>query len=87
VGVSADQEVCDLNAANAGLVATNGGFPDWNDPYIPAVPTGPWGSCQFFDPDYRLNGIEYVVVGSFGPNKIGQNLYDSDDVILKIPSD
>ena len=28
-----------------------------------------------------------VVVGSFGPNQVGQNLYDSDDVILKFPSE
>jgi type II secretion system protein G len=87
VGVSANQEVWDLNAGAAGLVATNGAFPNWNGPYIPLVPTDPWGSNYFFDPDYRINGIDYVVVGSFGPNKVGQNLYDSDDVVLKIPSD
>ena len=87
VGVSANQEVWDLNAGNAGLVATNGAFPNWNGPYLPTVPTDPWGSNYFFDPDYQINGIDYVVVGSFGPNQVGQNLYDSDDVILKFPSD
>ncbi len=87
VGVSANQEVWDLNAGNAGLVATNGAFPNWKGPYTSLVPTDPWGSNYFFDPDYRINGVDYVVVGSFGPNKIGQNLYDSDDVVLKIPAD
>ena len=87
VGVSADQEVWDLNAAAAGLVATNGAYPGWRGPYIFSVPTDPWGSNYFFDPDYRINGVDYVVVGSFGPNKVGQNLYDSDDVVLKFPSD
>jgi hypothetical protein len=32
VGKVPDQEVCDLNAGNAGLVATNGGFPNWEGP-------------------------------------------------------
>ncbi len=86
VGVSADQEVWDLNSANAGLVATTGGFPGWNGPYIQSVPKDPWGSDYFFDPDYRINGIDYAVIGSFGPNKVGQNVYDSDDIYLLFPT-
>ena len=34
VGATADPEVMDLNSSQAGLVATNGGFPNWNGPYI-----------------------------------------------------
>jgi len=78
--------VWDLNAANAGLVATNGGFPNWDGPYMQSVPKDPWGSDYFFDLDYRIDGKDFAVVGSFGPNKVGKNLYDSDDIILILPA-
>jgi len=86
VGKIADEEVWDLNAANAGLVATNGGFPNWDGPYMQSVPKDPWGSDYFFDLDYRIDGKDFAVVGSFGPNKVGKNLYDSDDIILILPA-
>ena len=86
VGITADEEVWDLSAANAGLVATNGGFPNWKGPYMPSVPKDPWGSNYFFDPDYKISGIDYAVIGSFGPNKCCKNTYDSDDVVLKLPT-
>jgi type II secretory pathway pseudopilin PulG len=41
VGETANMEVWDLNAANAGLVATSGAFPGWNGPYIASVPKDP----------------------------------------------
>ena len=81
---TADQEVWDLNAANAGLVATSGAFPGWNGPYIASVPIDPWGNNYFFDPDYTIGGVSYAVIGSFGPNGVGPNQYDSDDVIIKL---
>jgi len=84
VGETADQEVWDLNAANAGLVATGGAFPGWNGPYIASVPKDPWGTDYFFDPDYRIGGVFYAVIGSFGPNGVGPNQYDSDNVIIKL---
>ncbi len=84
--IVSDTEVWDLNAPAAGLVATNGAFPNWNGPYLTAVPKDPWGSDYFFDPDYEINGQDFAVVGSFGPNKAGKNLYDADDVILKLPT-
>ncbi len=86
VGVTANQEVWDLNLTQAGLVATNGGFPNCNGPYIDSVPKDPWGSDYFLDPDYMIGGIDYAVVGSFGPNKVGQNVYDSDDIYLILPT-
>jgi len=86
VGVTANQEVWDLNLSNAGLVAATGGFTDWNGPYVQFVPKNPWGSDYFLDPDYRISGIDYAVVGSFGPNKVGQNVYDSDDIYLILPT-
>ncbi len=86
IGVIANQEVWDLNSTQAGLVATNGGFPNWNGPIIDSVPKDPWGSDYFFDPDYKIGGVNYAVVGSFGPNKVGQNVYDSDDIYLILPT-
>ncbi len=85
VGVTTDQEVWDLNSPQAGLVATNGGVPNWNGPYIDSAPKDPWGSDYFLDPDDKIGGIDYAVVGSFGPNKVGQNVYDSDDVFKLLP--
>ena len=83
VGTIADPEVMDLNSSQAGLVATNGEFPNWNGPYIDSVPKDPWGSDYFFDPDYNIGGINYAVVVSFGPNKVGA--YDSDNIYLILP--
>ncbi len=58
---------------------------DWKGPYIRSIPLDPWGMPYFFDPDYRISNVMRVVVGSFGPNKVGRNLYDKDDIwmILK----
>lgn len=86
VGVTANAEVWNLNTSNAGLVATNGGFPNWSGPYMKSVPTDPWGSNYFFDPDYRIGATDYAVIGSFGPNKCCQNTYDSDNVYLILPT-
>ena len=81
VGTVTNSEVWDLNSANAGLVVA-GGFTNWNGPYVVTVKKDPWGSDYFFDPDYQINGVDYPVVGSFGPNKAGQNAYDSDDIFV-----
>ena len=78
-------EVWDLNAATAGLTSTDGSYLGWNGPYIQSVPLDPWGKNYFFDTDYNINGTNYPVVGSFGPNKVGPNVYDADDVILLLP--
>lgn len=86
VGVTADQEVWDLSTTSAGLVKASGGFPNWKGPYMMSVPKDPWGSNYFFDPDYRIKGVNYPVIGSFGPNKCCQNTYDSDDVVLVLPT-
>lgn len=83
---SGGPEVWDLNKDTAGLVATDGGFPGWAGPYIQSVPKDPWGSDYFFDSDYDIDGTNYVAIGSFGPNKVGQNKYDSDDVLLLLPA-
>jgi type II secretion system protein G len=86
VGTTANTEVWDLATANAGLVMANGSFPNWKGPYLKSVSKDPWGMNYFFDPDYNIKGTNYAVVGSFGPNKVGQNLYDSDDIVMILPT-
>ena len=34
------------------------------------------------DEDYEIDGVDYVVIGSFGPNRVGQNLFDGDDILI-----
>jgi len=75
-------EVWDLNTAAAGLVTNNGSYANWNGPYLDAIPTDPWGMPYFFDPDYRVDGTDRIVVGSFGPNKVGRNRYDNDNIYV-----
>ncbi|MBW2309979.1 MAG: type II secretion system protein GspG [Deltaproteobacteria bacterium] len=86
VGETADKEVWNLNSRKAGLVATNGKFPNWNGPYMKSVPKDPWGSNYFFDPDYHIKGKIVAVIGSFGPNRKGRNRYDDDDIVLVLPA-
>lgn len=73
----------------AGLVATDGGYPHWQGPYLSSSQLiDPWGSEYFFDTDYDIQpgaGQKWaVVIGSYGPNGKGLNQYDSDDVIYII---
>jgi general secretion pathway protein G len=80
-GGGTPNEVWDLSTAAAGLVAGGSSFPNWKGPYMPSIPKDPWGNNYFFDSDYTVNGKKRVVIGSFGPNGVGPNVYDSDDVI------
>lgn len=77
-------EIWDLSATTAGLIATDGSFANWGGPYISSIPLDPWGNPYFFDTDYDVDpsaGETWAaVVGSFGPNEDGQNVYDSDNV-------
>ncbi len=85
IGVVVNAEVWNLNTASAGLVLA-GSLTNWNGPYVQLVQKDPWGSDYFFDPDYKINGVDYPVVGSFGPNMAGQNAYDTDDIYLILPT-
>jgi type II secretion system protein G len=87
VGDASGSEVWDLNSSSAGLVATDGGYPGWNGPYLANVSRDPWGNNYFFDNDYQINGQNVVAIGSFGPNRVGPNNYDADNIIVIIPSD
>ena len=80
--VPQNPELWDLSVAKAGLLATDGKFPNWAGPYIGDVPIDPWGSPYFFDPDYTIGGRVRVAVGSFGPNRRGKNVYDSDNILV-----
>jgi|SRR3989344_508776 len=84
-GGAGNNEIWDLTVPEAGLVATDGNFDGWKGPYITAPMKDPWGNHYFFDTDYDIDssGAQKwaAVVGSFGPNGEGQNVYDSDDII------
>ena len=75
-------EEWDISPDSCGLLGTGTGYNDWKGPYYDGAVKDPWGNNYFFDPDYRINGVNHVVVGSFGPNGQGKNLYDSDDVYV-----
>ena len=87
VGDVSGNEVWDLNSPSDGLVATDGGYPGWHGPYLANVPRDPWGKDYFFDNDYQIKGQVVVAIGSFGPNGVGPNNYDADNIILIISSD
>ncbi|KKT74128.1 MAG: hypothetical protein UY07_C0030G0005 [Parcubacteria group bacterium GW2011_GWA1_47_8] len=70
----------------------------WNGPYM-KVPTDPWGTSYVFDPDYHPGenrpippntncpgyiSSNIIAVVSYGPNKLGLNAYDCDDVYLEM---
>lgn len=78
-------EIWDLTVPLAGIVATDGAYPNWRGPYIRIVVNDPWGNNYFFDTDYDTDlgaGENWaVVIGSFGPNGDGQNVYDTDNII------
>ena len=79
---TADKEVWDLTTADAGLLDEDGDFPNWQGAYVKDIPSDPWGSPYFFDPDYKISGVTRVVVGSFGPNRVGRNVYDLDNIYV-----
>jgi len=63
----------------------------WKGPYV-QFSNDPWGQPYWFDPDYNINencpskpnGPTTVVVESFGPNGVGVNSYDCDDIYLRL---
>lgn len=75
-------EIWDLLGDTSGLVGTDGSYTGWKGPYYNGDRLDPWGNPYFFDPDYRVGGVMRPVVGSFGPNGVGPNRYDSDDIYV-----
>lgn len=76
-------EMWDISLDRCGLMGTDGNYNNWKGPYYGGATLDPWGNPYFFDPDYSYKGKVRVFVGSFGPNGVGRNLYDSDDVLPK----
>jgi type II secretory pathway pseudopilin PulG len=88
---TAGDEYPDLILDNIGLFNNNGNFPGWDGPYLAGTfldDSGnfkdPWGMPFFLDCDYNIDGVDYVMVGSFGPNKVGINVYDSDNLYVVV---
>ncbi len=81
-----NNEVWNLNSGRAGLVHDddNEPFMDWNGPYMNTIPLDPWGHNYAWDSDYWLaDESKWVAaVVSFGPNGIGRNHYDDDNIIV-----
>lgn len=75
-------EMWDISLSSCGLMNTDGNYSDWKGPYYGGEIMDPWGNPYFFDPDYKIDHVDHVVVGSFGPNGVGPNDYDSDDIYV-----
>jgi type II secretory pathway pseudopilin PulG len=75
-------EIWNVSPASTGLMDTDGNYNNWQGPYYDANLEDAWGNNYFFDPDYRIDGQDRVVIGSFGPNGVGRNLYDADDIYV-----
>jgi prepilin-type N-terminal cleavage/methylation domain-containing protein len=75
-------ELDNLRDPEAGLLATDGGFPDWAGPYLEEIPIDPWGHDYWFDPDYGIDGEKYIVIVSSGPNGSSVNVYDDDNIYI-----
>jgi len=63
----------------------------WDGPYVNDL-TDPWGNSYYFDPDYQpyancateVTREVTVAIVSFGPNGVGANAYDCDDLFLEM---
>lgn len=75
-------EVWDISGDTSGVMGSDGSYNDWKGPYYDGETLDPWGNPYFFDPDYLISGVNHIVVGSFGPNGKGQNVYDDDDIYV-----
>jgi prepilin-type N-terminal cleavage/methylation domain-containing protein len=92
-----NNEICDdecafrFSDAQAGLTANDGLYSNWQGPYLSASQLiDAWGNEYFFDTDYDLDpapgdqGQYGVVIGSYGPDGTGLNLYNADDIYYKV---
>ena len=84
-----------LNQDAAGLVNTDGNFPNWNGPYFKGTGLDPWGNRYYFDPDYTCktgtlgcenfaNNTTIRAVQSAGPN--GSYAYEADNIVMVLCS-
>ena len=93
--ICGDGYVFGLSDQQSGITCTDGNFPGWAGEYMMKIKLDPWGNEYFFDTDYKVtvndepcNGggacVNAVVIGSYGPDGLGNNLYNSDDIIKVI---
>lgn len=76
-----------LSDCEAGLVCDDGLYSNWDGPYIGEIPKDPWGNEYFFDTDYDTGGGNWVAaVGSYGPDGVGNNQYNADDILYIVPT-
>ncbi len=77
--------------AGTGCAWTAKDVANWRGPYL-YTKKDPWGHDYYFDPDYvpyqncpsKTAGANEPVVESFGPNGVGVNAYDCDDIFLHL---
>ncbi len=70
-------EIWNIKPDSAGLLGSVAAFSGWKGPYYEGETVDPWGNPYFFDPDYRIGGVNRIVVGSLGPDGLGKNIYGS----------
>ena len=80
----ANAEVWNLNSPAAGIVASDGRFSGWSEPYMRRVPIDPWGTAYFFDADYNADGLTIAVVGSLGADRGGTNWHGVDNIYVRL---
>ncbi len=74
-----------LTGDSCGLLDTDGSHIGWKGPYYDGEIKDPWGNSYFFDPDYRIDGVDRVVVGSLGSDGVGRNQYnDNDNIYVRV---
>ena len=82
-GASGVNEIWSLVGSGLDKNSVDGVYEGWEGPYYEGSYTDPWGKPYFFDSDYYHEGrTDRIVVGSFGPNGVGRNIYDSDNILV-----
>jgi len=87
VGLINKKKISDLSKKASGLITEDSKkFPNWAGPYIASIPKDPWDRNYFFKGNYKISGVKYAVLGSYGPiEKNGKKSVSDDDVILILP--
>lgn len=86
-------EKWDISSDSCGLLGNDGTYSNWKGPYYDGPLVDVWWKSSesyrkyFFDPDYLIKDKHgttrnAIVIGSFGPNGKGPNMYDSDDIVV-----
>lgn len=79
---SGANEISDLTGGPLFSIREGDIYPEWKGPYYEGSLVDPWGKSYYFDSDYRVDGVNRIVVGSGGPNGSGINRYDEDNIYV-----